>query len=67
MYFWRARGGVGSLYKCAYKGVGGALGRLRSGGGRSGGRMGSGILESEFELYSVNCIAAKSPGCQRYM
>ena len=56
-------GGQDALYKCAYKGGGGALRRLRSGGGG----WGVWILKSEFELYSVNCIAAKSPGCPKYM
>ena len=40
MYFWRARGGgwggQDALYKCAYKGGGGALRRLRSRGGVGG-------------------------------
>ena len=55
-------GGQDALYKCAYKGGGGALRRLRSGG--VGGVW---KIESEFELYSVNCIAAKKPGCPKYM
>ena len=54
--------GPGPPIKSALKGGWGALGELRSEGG-----WGVWKIESEFELYSVNCIAAKSPGCPRYM
>ena len=76
MYFWRTWGvaggggggwgGPGPPIKSALKGGWGCFEAALKRGG-SGGRMGSGILESEFELYSVNCIAAKDPGCPKYM
>ena len=53
----------GPPIKSALKGGWGVLGGLRSDGGWGG----VWILKSEFELYSVNCIAAKNPGCPKYM
>ena len=54
--------GPGPPIKSALKGGWGCFGAaLKRGGG------GSGILESAFELYIVELIAAKKPGCRRYM